>query len=522
MPAAATPIDPRLTEPHVSNRVYLGFLAFLSERYGREATRAAVADCGIPFSYLEDENGWVSLEYTSLFADAVMRHLAGAEPPLAYEHPAWDLWRLAGHYAMIDDQPARVVATVRALASPAMVYRRVPGLVSRLNHVTLMEVTDQGRGFAVIRARPRAGAPPDLPSYCWSRRGFLEAIPALWGYPMAQLTHLRCIHDSRNPADACEYLIRYQDRKMAPWLWVGLRLTPWLGAGALIGGLHFAGQMAVGGAVGLLVGLAVEGWLRLGAANRRYVAHNERFISLIEDTDSRYADLWGEREELRRTALANRKISGYLAHDLVEQIMENPEIELSLGGRRVRAAVLFTDIVGFTPRCADSAPEDVIRELNTFFGHVDPLVAEHGGVIDKRLGDGLMLVFVSHTTDEDVSGAEARAVACGLAILAVLPRCNADLAAAGSAPMELRVGLAAGELVQGNLGSAVRMEHTVIGDTVNLASRLEGQARPGHLLMLAELATHAPAGTIKSEARTISVKELERPIMVVEARPEGD
>ena len=103
-----------------------------------------------------------------------------------------------------------------------------------------------------------------------------------------------------------------------------------------------------------------------------------------------------------------KRIVGPDAAPVVERVMDNPELELTLGGRLTRAAVLFSDIVGFTPRSEERAPEDVVEELNIYFAHVDPAFKRHDGVIDKRMGDGVMAVFPPRPDDDGPHDVELR------------------------------------------------------------------------------------------------------------------
>ena len=150
---------------------------------------------------------------------------------------------------------------------------------------------------------------------------------------------------------------------------------------------------------------------------------------------------------------------------------------------------------------------------------MDSVIAAHDGIIDKRIGDGIMVVFVSRPRPdgavEPAGEVHERAIDCGLGMLRALETCNAEFAARGADPFQIRVGVAAGPVVQGNMGSPVRLEYTVVGDVVNLAARLEGQATPGHLLVPRAVAGPGRTG----EARTVRVKGKEHPIEAVELRP---
>lgn len=183
--------------------------------------------------------------------------------------------------------------------------------------------------------------------------------------------------------------------------------------------------------------------------------------------------------------------------------------------------MLFSDIVAFTPRCEQLEPAEVVEQLNVYFSYVDRAFSDHRGVIDKRMGDGIMAVFVPH--DEDDTPVGTRAVRCALEMLHHLDACNAELAERGIEAFQIRVGVAAGSLVQGNMGSDVKLEYTVIGDVVNLASRLEGQARPGHVLAQHCLVTALPEADLEGvsldEPRTINVKGRAEAVEVQELRP---
>jgi adenylate cyclase len=170
--------------------------------------------------------------------------------------------------------------------------------------------------------------------------------------------------------------------------------------------------------------------------------------------------------------------------------------------------VLFADIAGFTALCTNTPPEAVVEDLNLYFEHMDAAVAEHGGIVDKRMGDGMMVVFVAVDRQEPLAGLGAAAIRCGLAMLRRLPRCNAELAARGRAPFAIRVGVAAGALVHGNIGSPERMEYTVIGEPVNLAARLQSAAATNHLLTLPDCLTGLPRLAAAATRRVIALRGL--------------
>jgi len=141
-----------------------------------------------------------------------------------------------------------------------------------------------------------------------------------------------------------------------------------------------------------------------------------------------------------------------------------------LGGRTVEGVVLFTDIRNFTSLSEQSTPQGVVSFLNDYFTMVVDAVHEQGGILDKFIGDAAMAVF---GLDGEVDAAE-RALHSALAIRAGLTSVNERLAERGLPQVDNGVGLHLGPMVAGNIGSAERLEYTVIGDAVNTASRLEG------------------------------------------------
>jgi len=169
-------------------------------------------------------------------------------------------------------------------------------------------------------------------------------------------------------------------------------------------------------------------------------------------------------------------------------------------------SVMFSDLVGFTPLSAALSPTELIALLNDYFDVMCPIVKQHGGDIDKFIGDAIMAVF------DEVRGrppSAERAVRAGLAMQAAMPRFNHGRSPA----LAMRIGINTGPVVRGDLGSrVVRRDYTVIGDTVNHANRYESRCPPGGVLISASTRATLGARAQVSELPGLELKGVARPV----------
>ena len=176
----------------------------------------------------------------------------------------------------------------------------------------------------------------------------------------------------------------------------------------------------------------------------------------------RQADLAAERANLSR----------YFAPSMVEELAHRNE---PMGGvRSQEVAVLFADIVGFTRYAEAHTPDDVISLLRDFHAALEEVVFSHGGTLDKYMGDGLMASFGTPSPSPDDA---ANAIAAAFAMQEAIARLNAERAGKALEPIQLSVGVHFGPVILGDIGNARRMEFAMLGDTVNVASRLEAATR---------------------------------------------
>src|SRR5262249_24059735 len=154
--------------------------------------------------------------------------------------------------------------------------------------------------------------------------------------------------------------------------------------------------------------------------------------------------------------------------------------KIVLSGERREGTVLFCDVRGFTSISERLSPEEVVSLLNAFYTLMIDTTFKHDGTLDKFLGHGVMAVFGPPIYHPHPT---LRALRTALAMQAGIRELSDRRVADGHARLRIGIGVNAGTAVAGNVGTEARMEYTVIGDSVNLASRLESYARPGQILI---------------------------------------
>lgn len=178
--------------------------------------------------------------------------------------------------------------------------------------------------------------------------------------------------------------------------------------------------------------------------------------------------------EARERALTRRTLDRYVSPALARAVLDHRSKFLQdLGGVRREVTILFSDVRGFTSAAENGEPEEVFEELNRYFGHIVTKILDSGGAVDKFLGDGILAVWGSLSLHSAESEASA-AINCAHSMREALIQFNAQRLERNLVPWKIGIGLHSGSVLFGNVGTRMRMEPTVIGDTVNLASRIEG------------------------------------------------
>jgi len=187
-------------------------------------------------------------------------------------------------------------------------------------------------------------------------------------------------------------------------------------------------------------------------------------------------------EQMKKEEGVRANLSRYLSPQIVDQIVKH-NVEVNLGGDKKVVTVLFSDIRNFTTITESRKPDELVHQLNEYFTEMAGIIFEHGGSLDKYIGDAIVAVFGSLI---DLDNSARNAAQAALKMMQRLPELNERWLQKYGLKMEFGIGLSTGEVFLGNIGSPERMEFTVIGDTVNVASRFSGLAKPGQILMTRE------------------------------------
>jgi len=218
-------------------------------------------------------------------------------------------------------------------------------------------------------------------------------------------------------------------------------------------------------------------------------------------------------------AVAHRKISQqaeqrlalerFLAPEVAEMVAANPQIRL--GGVNQKVSVMFADIRDFTQFSEHKEPSRVVEVLNEYFTRVTDVILDHGGMIDKYIGDAVMAVFgapISKGTDAE------NAVRSAIQIQRLVAEMNRDAGARDWPQLAVGIGINTGVVTAGNIGSPRRLDYTVVGDSVNIASRLMTNAAGGQILISQPTAEELGSEFVLSKLRAKRVKGRTEPVQL--------
>jgi adenylate cyclase len=225
---------------------------------------------------------------------------------------------------------------------------------------------------------------------------------------------------------------------------------------------------------------------------------------LARDFDSMVQGL-AERDAMRDA------LGKVASSEVVQQLLRG---QIELGGEERDVSVMFADIRNFTPLCEELSPQQSLLLLNEFLTAMSEVVERHGGVVDKYLGDGAMAIFGAPVTRPDDT---QRALDCALAIRERIEGLAPRLESRGLPHPDIGIGLNTTVAIAGNIGSPTRLNYTVLGDGVNLASRLEGLTKRYHVpIVVGELTKERARGIVFRELDKVRVKGKRIPERIFE------
>jgi adenylate cyclase len=219
-------------------------------------------------------------------------------------------------------------------------------------------------------------------------------------------------------------------------------------------------------------------------------------------------------DRIRHEALVLSNFQRYFSPDLAKTIAEHGE-EVKLGGAKREVVILFSDIRGFTSMSEKMDPDDVAHLLREYFTEMVEIIFRHGGTLDKFIGDAIMALWGAPFSTEDDADKAMRAA---IDMQRKLIELNEHWQQTGKPPVQIGIGINAGQVFAGNIGSEQRLEYTVLGDAVNTASRLCSNAAK-HEIMISELFYKRLKFPPEVEAREpIKVKNKAKPVPIFLAK----
>lgn len=204
----------------------------------------------------------------------------------------------------------------------------------------------------------------------------------------------------------------------------------------------------------------------------------------------------------------------YVSKQIVDQLLENEEL-LNLGGQEQEATILFSDIRGFTSMSETMAPNEVVETLNEYFNLMIEIIFKYNGTLDKIIGDALMVIFgapIAHQSDTE------NAVKTAIEMQEKLIEFNQNRIINLKQPIKIGIGINRGKVISGNIGSKQQMNYTVIGDSVNLASRLCSVAASDEIIVSETVWKHVKDLKIfkSKKLKPVKVKGKIKPIEIKE------
>jgi adenylate cyclase len=274
-------------------------------------------------------------------------------------------------------------------------------------------------------------------------------------------------------------------------------------------------QMGASLAVPLIHQDEVKGILALGTkkSGQFYTREDIHLLETLANQGAVAIENAKLAEQMKREETVRTNLSRYLSPQIVDQVVKK-DVQVNLGGDRKVVTILFSDIRDFTTITETRPPDHLVQILNEYFTEMADIIFKHQGSLDKYIGDAIVAVFGSLIPLDNPT---ENAVQASVEMMKRMPVLNEKWMKRYGFTMEIGIGVNTGEVFLGNIGSPERMEFTVIGDTVNVASRFSGLARAGQILLTREavdclneetLWVQLPPSKVKGKTGELEVFEI--------------
>jgi class 3 adenylate cyclase len=291
-----------------------------------------------------------------------------------------------------------------------------------------------------------------------------------------------------------------------PPTWLGVGRITGVGAAyfAILGaGIRLSRRGAVTGFIIFALGIGALMWFDESSNHVGDTLANRITLGSLLLIAAVFAWMIGGRtramvlEGAAQTLLAERaraRLGAYVSEEVAQHALASDDMRL--GGVRQEVAILFSDLRSFTSSSEKADPEQIVRELNEYFEVMVAAVQSEGGVVDKYIGDSIMAVFGAPSVRDDDA---ARAIRAAWRMEQALVKLNSQRAKRDLPPLRHGIGVHFGACVAGNIGTATRAQYTVIGDTVNVAARLESSTKDAGVTVLISDAAVAKVKAVGAE-----------------------
>jgi adenylate cyclase len=217
-----------------------------------------------------------------------------------------------------------------------------------------------------------------------------------------------------------------------------------------------------------------------------------------------------ERDTIRNT------FGRYVDPDFARTLLEHPDAG-RLGGRQQEVAILMADIRGFTPMAEHLSPEATIDVLNRYFSAIIPLVRQHQGIIVDFIGDAILAFF--EPVDQSIEATAHRCVQCAFDMQAVMDPLNRELAGLDLPVLRMGIGVHSGPVVVGNIGSQARKKYGIVGASVNIAQRIQGQSEAGETVVSDSVFDKVKSWVSVARSFSATLKGISTPVKLTAVNP---